>query len=842
LIDLTSGYWQAELEESSWKHTAFITFMGLFEFTRIPMGAKKAPSYFQWLIAGVVLAGLMYIICEAYLDDVATHGQNEDDFCENLGKVLEAFDKRNVKANPEKTNLGLEQLEFVGHVVSRNGLTFTREKIDSVMNFPKPVYGKQMKSFLGLCNVFRNHVKEHSKTVATLNAMIHNYEYTKTHKLQWTEETSRAWEEIKIAIDKLPTLFFIDSELPRYVDTDASDYGIGAYAYQKDSEGNDRPVAFISKSLNAEQCRWSTIEKEAYAIYYALVKWEYLLRDVKFTIRTDHKNLIYMNESKNPKVQRWKLIVQDYDFVNEYLKGAHNTVGDPFSRLCPVAEDALTVFTEEELYTLLEEEEHHISKANYKKISNVHNTYNGHFGAELTCEKIKKGNKETKPEVWDTMRQDIKRFIQLCPCCQMMKQLKTCIQTQPYTLATARPMQRLNVDTFGPLPADAEGYMHVMQVIDTCTRWVEYYPMKSTDAEETSHALLDYMGRYGEPEELTSDKGSQFVNGMIDQLLIKLVQVGKNVTIAYSKEENAIVERANKEAQRHLKAILFDTNVRKDWRRMLPFVQRIVNTKKHISTGVSPMELLMPALAVEKRILLEPTNAPGTEKERAEYNGMSLGEWTDKIMYRQMMAMKVAESTQNAKDMKHMDKRELKDTPFNEYTEFPIDSYVTANYPMTRMGALPPTKLHAPQRGPFRVVEREGTKYTLLNLVTNKYEPPIHVKQLTKFDFDPKHTDPALIALRQQNVYIVEEIRGKKGNFKRKDELMFKVHWKGFNDEDDTFEPWKNLRTNEVLHDWMRKNNFAKEIPEQYQQEGLNAHDEYVMILEERQNKRRRYL
>jgi hypothetical protein len=848
VIDLTSGYWQAGLEPASWKYTAFRTFMGLFEFTRIPMGAKKAPSFFQWLIAGIVLAGLIYIICESYLDDVLLHGQNEDDFCENLGKVLEAFDRKNVKANPQKTKLGLEQIEVVGHVVNSEGMTFTREKIDSVLEFPKPINGKHMKSFLGLCNVFRNHIKEHSKKVACLNEMIHNYEYTRTRKLVWTDETNQAFEDIKLAIHELPTLFFTDPSLPIKVETDASNYGIGAYAYQPGNDGVNRPIAFISKSLNAEQFRWSTIEKEAYAIYYALVKWEYLLRDTKFTIYTDHKNLTYMGESTNPKVQRWKLTVQDFDFTNEYLKGANNTVGDPFSRLCTIDPEALAIFTEEnptlneeELYNLLEEDIHHISKENYKKISAVHNTSEGHFGAELTYEKLKKGGNKKDPQTWDTMRQDIKRFIQMCPCCQMMKQIKTCIHTQPFTLATARPMQRLNVDTFGPLPADAEGYAHVLQVIDTCTRWVEYYPLKSTDAEETSLALLDYMGRYGEPEELTSDKGSQFVNGMIDQLLIKLVQVGKNVTLAYSKEENAIVERANKEAQRHLKAILFDTNVRDDWRRMLPFVQRIVNTKKHISTGVSPIELLMPALSVEKRIILEPTYAPGTEQERAEYNGMSLGDWTDKILYRQMIAMKVAEATQNAKDIKHMDKHELKDTPFNDFTEFPIDSYVTANYPMTRMGALPPTKLHAPQRGPFRVVEREGTKYILMNLITNKYEPPIHVKQLTKFEFDPEHTDPTLIALRQQNVYIVEEIRGKKGNFKRRSELMFKVHWKGFNDEDDTWEPWKTLRTNEVLHAWMRTNGFEKDIPTQYQPEQLNAHEEYIMILEERNRKRCRF-
>eukprot|EP00969_Alexandrium_andersonii_P159352 7040487-Alexandrium_andersonii.AAC.1 len=104
----------------------------------------------------------------------------------------------------------------------------------------------------------------------------------------------------------------MDEHAPIYLETDASDYGIGAYLYQL-VDGTQQPIVFLSKTLSKVQQRWSTIEKECYAIWYALKSLEHLLRDVHFTLRTDHRNLTYLNIN-SPKVVRWKLAIQEYDF------------------------------------------------------------------------------------------------------------------------------------------------------------------------------------------------------------------------------------------------------------------------------------------------------------------------------------------------------------------------------------------------------------------------------------------------------------------------------------------------------------------------------------------------
>jgi len=113
------------------------------------MGLKGAAPWFQNMLAMVVLATIIYIICELYIDDLLIFGNTEDEFCDNLDQVFTRLVKYNITVNPDKCELGVEQLEFVGHVVNEHGLTHTRERIDNVLQIPPQEKGKDLKSFLG---------------------------------------------------------------------------------------------------------------------------------------------------------------------------------------------------------------------------------------------------------------------------------------------------------------------------------------------------------------------------------------------------------------------------------------------------------------------------------------------------------------------------------------------------------------------------------------------------------------------------------------------------------------------------------------------------------------------
>ena len=149
IMDLTQGYHQAHLILATRAYTSFITFSGVYQFTRLPFGPKRAPSYFQGIMATVVLTGLIYKICEMYIDDCDTNIE----FVSRLKLIFERFRKHNLYIKASKCFAGYCELEFVGKVVSEKGLQISRTKIQSILDFPLPTMSKQLKSFVMLCTL-----------------------------------------------------------------------------------------------------------------------------------------------------------------------------------------------------------------------------------------------------------------------------------------------------------------------------------------------------------------------------------------------------------------------------------------------------------------------------------------------------------------------------------------------------------------------------------------------------------------------------------------------------------------------------------------------------------------
>ena len=295
------------------------------------MGITSAPSHFQRVIATEVLAGLIGIICMLYIDDIIIFGDTEETFLENLEQVLMRLDKHGITVNPDKCSFGLEEIEYVGHTISANGIHFTRSKLDSVMNFQKPMTQKGMKGFIGLVNYFRDHVANSSVITAPLEEMVKPY--NPKSKLEWTPERESKYEEVKLAVHECPSLWFVDENQKIFVKTDSSDYGIGGYMYQVIDE-SEKPIAFISKAYDKPMLKWSAYMKEGFAINYALKKWRHLLLDRPFVLQTDCRNLSFLDKESDSKVLRWLTTFQEYEFEVQHVAGKDNFVADSFSRLC----------------------------------------------------------------------------------------------------------------------------------------------------------------------------------------------------------------------------------------------------------------------------------------------------------------------------------------------------------------------------------------------------------------------------------------------------------------------------------------------------------------------------
>jgi hypothetical protein len=175
-------------------------------------------------------------------------GRDEDEFLINLSKVFARFRQYNITLHPDKCRFGLSEVEYVGYVINERGMSFSKEKIDSILNFPKPVIMKQLKSFLGLANYFHTHVRDHSMLVRPLHAMLHDY--NKNKKLTWTQSATEAFEATKLAIHECQALTFLQKESEVHLKTDASDYGI-------------RNLTFLGQSGSDKVIRWK-LDKQEY--------------------------------------------------------------------------------------------------------------------------------------------------------------------------------------------------------------------------------------------------------------------------------------------------------------------------------------------------------------------------------------------------------------------------------------------------------------------------------------------------------------------------------------------------------------------------------------------------
>lgn len=787
VMDMTSGYHQAPISAASQILTSFICFMGIFCWLRVPMGLKNAASYFQRVMATVVLIGLIYIICELYIDDILVFGKDEEDFISNLEQIFKRLRQYNVTLNPKKCRFGMDSVEYVGHVISFDGITFSNEKRGKVLDFPLPGTQKDLQAFIGLVNYFRDHVSDMTGLIKPLRALIDPKK--KNQRLTWTPSAAESFHRARETVANCPSLHFVDEHAPIVVMTDASDYGIGAYIYQL-IDNKERPIIFYSSALHGAELNWSTIEKECYAIFATLTKFSHLLRDNKFLLRTDHMNLTYINLGVSQKVQRWKLALQEYDFNIEHVPGARNVVADAFSRLVVnnqtrSAQESISYIDESigniEVFNTRIPEEY------YRNIARHHNSTIGHFGVDKTISMLQSSNLG-----WKYMRKHVRQFIQQCPVCQKLREHHREIKTHPFTTASYMPMDVLNIDTIGPVAKDALGNEYIIVIIDCFTRWVELFGVPDTSALSAARALLQHTGRFGTPGVIRSDRGSQYVNNIIAEYS-SLVVTTMEHTLAYSKEENAIVERCNKEVMRHLRAIILEKRVQEFWSSdQLPLVQRILNCEVKTNTGVSPAELLFGnCIDLGRRVLYKPKPA----------SNQPLSDYLDTLLNQQAILIEVAQKTQMKHDTYHL-------SGFDpDFTEYPINSYVLLNPPEGNRPKLSPRK-----KGPYRVVNFVGSKYTLQDLLTSK-NFDVHISKLSPFNYDETRTDPKTIAMDDAQEFLIESIISHRGDRSRRSSMEFLVKWQGYSDDANSWEPYSGLRDTDQLLAYLRANRLRSLIP-----------------------------
>lgn len=345
-LDLTSGYWQVEVAEQDKHKTAFSTPMGLFEANRMPFGLQNAPSTFQRLLT-CCFGDMNFTHLLIYLDDIIVFSKSFDQHLERLQLVFDRLRDHGLKLKPAKCQFVQKEVNYLGHLVSANGIRTDPEKIGKVKDWPTPTNRKEVLQFLGFAGYYRRYVKGYSSLAAPLYRLTsgdprikkrgaHKSQLTDLHFL-WTLECEQAFLALKNKLIHAPVLGYPDYSLPFVLQTDASREGLGAVLAQT-QDGMERVIAYASRGLSPPETRYPAHKLEFLALKWAVTdKFHDHLYGRKFSVLTDNNPLKYvMTTAKlDATGQRWVARLSTFDFNIQYRRGK-TILMQTLSRGCPI--------------------------------------------------------------------------------------------------------------------------------------------------------------------------------------------------------------------------------------------------------------------------------------------------------------------------------------------------------------------------------------------------------------------------------------------------------------------------------------------------------------------------
>ena len=330
-IDLKSAFNLLRIAAGDEYLTAFRTKYGHFEYKVMPFGLKNAPGTFQAFL-NHVFGDLIDRGVLGYIDDLLIYSRTKEEHVKLVFEVFNRLRKFGLKANPKKCVFLVSSVTFLGHVISREGLRMDPAKLSSITSWETPSDLKDLQSFLGLANYYRDFIPNFSKIVTPLTALMR-----KDSPWNFHEEHQLAFEELKKVFASNVILKQPDRDAQFFVECDASDFALGSVLQQEDvSTGRLRPIAFFSRKFTTPELNYEIYDKELMAIVESFKEWRYLLigTDLPVIVYSDHKNLEYFKTARllNRRQARWSQYLADFNFQISYRPGKEQVVSDALSR------------------------------------------------------------------------------------------------------------------------------------------------------------------------------------------------------------------------------------------------------------------------------------------------------------------------------------------------------------------------------------------------------------------------------------------------------------------------------------------------------------------------------
>ena len=326
--NLLKGYYQIPLTPRAQEIAAFVTPSGLYSYNVMSFGLRNAPSSFQRLM-NQVISGLEG--CAVYLDNVVIYSDTWESHLLRLSALFARFVKANLTVNLAKCEFAMATVVYLGKVVGQGEVRPVRAKGTAIDGFPRPSTKKELMRFLGMIGYYLSFCVNFSTVVASLTNLLKG----KT-QFNWTPECQQAFDNAKLLLSTAPVLAAPRLDRPFKIQVDASQVGAGAVLLQVDDQGFDRPVCYFSKKFNKHQFNYSTIEKEALALVWALLHFDVYVGGGAHpvVVFSDHNPLTFLHSLQNPNqhLMRWALFLQPYHLQIYHIRGVENVMADALSR------------------------------------------------------------------------------------------------------------------------------------------------------------------------------------------------------------------------------------------------------------------------------------------------------------------------------------------------------------------------------------------------------------------------------------------------------------------------------------------------------------------------------
>ena len=583
-LDLNMGYYHVRLDPDSRKLCTIILPFGKFEYQRLPQGLCNGPDVFQEKMMEL-FDGIEYV--RAYIDDLLVLTKSDyKDHLEKLRIVLQRLREAGLKVNVTKSYFARGELEYLGYWITREGIKPMPKKIEAIQKIAEPKTKKELRSFIGVVNYYRDMWIRRSHILAPLAALT-----SKTAKWKWEKEHSEAFQKIKNVISREVMLAYPDFTKPFVIHTDASHYQLGAVISQ-----DDKPIAFYSRKLNPAQTRYTTTERELLSIVETLKEFRTILLGHRIIVHTDHKNLVCKNFNTE-RVMRWRLILEEYGPELHYIKGENNIVADALSRLEMTSdEEHQDTLTDEHLAECLAADEEDFPKAfpmSYAQLESEQNkdasllddyaksdlydretrshgdktytliTREGKIVVPTTMQQslaqwyhdtlMHPGETRTELTIgqhyyWKNMRDTIKRICSTCRICQLTKPRLRKFGQLPEKEADAIPWKQLCIDLIGPYTVGKKQYettLWCLTMIDPATGWFEIAQIPDKSSETVANVLeMTWLTRYPWPTQVVMDRGREFM-GEVKAMLRDDYGITRKPITTRNPQANAMVERAH---------------------------------------------------------------------------------------------------------------------------------------------------------------------------------------------------------------------------------------------------------------------------------------------------------